>query len=191
MQRGGTRRGPGGGTLPPCSAHPSPGTGSACGRGGSAGGPSRPCRTARPRSTPSRKRTGRRSAGRRPPVCTRPARAGGRAGAGSPAPRPHSNLVEAPSRTPPRVHPLHRQRRAVRTEALGCACLTPLPSCQGLTPLSLTSPLTCRRLRGRGSPPKSPSLSPLAHQLATLRPHHKAQTGLGGLGPTLRQHAGA
>ena len=65
------------GTPLPCSAHPSPGTGSACGRGGSAGGQSRPCRTARPRSTPSRRRTGRRSAGRRRPACTRPARAGG------------------------------------------------------------------------------------------------------------------
>lgn len=48
-------------------------------------------------------------------------------------------------------------------------------------PHSPASPSTRRRLRGH----------PPTHPLATLRPHHKAQTGSGGLGPMLGQCAGA
>lgn len=124
---GGLGGGRAGGTPPPCSAHPSPGTGSACGQGGSAGGPSRPCRTARPRSAPSRRTTGRKSAGRRPPACTPPTRAGRRGGAAHLAPCPRRDLGEAPGRTPPRAHPPHRRSWAVCPEALGHACPTPLP----------------------------------------------------------------
>lgn len=168
---GGLGGGRAGGTPPPCSAHPSPGTGSACGQGGSAGGPSRPCRTARPRSAPSRRTTGRKSAGRRPPACTPPTRAGRRGGAAHLAPCPRRDLGEAPGRTPPRAHP--------PTAGVGLCALRPWGMLA--RPHSPASPSTRRRLRGH----------PPTHPLATLRPHHKAQTGSGGLGPMLGQCAGA
>lgn len=73
---------PGGGTALPLrpggaapqtqDPHPIRDTRSACGWCGSVTGPSRPCRTAKPRSAPSRKRRGRRSARKLPPACISP-----------------------------------------------------------------------------------------------------------------------
>lgn len=54
------------------NSHPSRDTGNASVWCGSWGGPSRPCRTARPRSEPSRMRTGRRNEGRLRSGCIRP-----------------------------------------------------------------------------------------------------------------------
>lgn len=55
----------------------------------------------------------------------------------------------------------------------------PTPKLPGLTPLSLASPPHCRCLRGRGAHPRAPARAHSLIQLAALRPHHKAQTGLG------------
>lgn len=101
----------------PCSTHPSPGTGSAClgravppaARHGHVGLPGL--------VNTQQKRTGRRSGegGHQRAHGLRGGQVGSRWLTGR---CPRSNLVEAPGRAPPRVHPLHRQRPGCAHEAL-------------------------------------------------------------------------